>query len=170
MIPESRREQGLFHRRSARENVSVSSLERLSRLRFVDRPRERRATDEKLAQAEVHAPRDVVVSALSGGNQQKLLFARSLLARPMLLVADEPTRGVDVGAKRAIYDLIASLAAEGMGILLISSEIEEILGLSHRVAVMRAGRITTQLSGDEISEQHILRAAFEASPAERGAA
>jgi ABC-type sugar transport system ATPase subunit len=170
MIPESRREQGLFHRRPARENVSVSSLEEFSRLGFVDLRRERRATDEVLIQAQVNAPGDAPVAALSGGNQQKLLFARTLLARPRLLVADEPTRGVDVGAKRAIYDLIASLAAEGMAILLISSEIEEILGLSHRVVVMRAGRVTAELSGEQITEERILRAAFEASVAERDAA
>jgi rhamnose transport system ATP-binding protein len=170
MIPESRREQGLFHRRPARENVSVSTVDELSLGGFVDLRRERRVTDDVLTRATVNAPGDTPVAALSGGNQQKLLFARALLARPLLLVADEPTRGVDVGAKRAIYDLIVALAAEGMGILLISSEIEEVLALSHRVVVMRAGRVTAQLSGDDITEEQILRAAFEASPADTSAA
>ncbi len=82
---------------------------------------------------------------LSGGNQQKLLFARMLLRKPQVLIADEPTRGVDVGAKRAIYDLLASLAADGLGVLLISSDVEEILGLAHRVLVMRAGQIVAEL-------------------------
>ena len=90
-----------------------------------------------------------------------------LLRRPAVLIADEPTRGVDVGAKRAIYDLLAALTGSGMGVLLISSDVEEILGLAHRVLVMRAGRIAAELTGDEATEAAILGAAFGA--AERGA-
>ena len=103
---------------------------------------------------------------LSGGNQQKLLFARVILAAPRVLIADEPTRGVDVGARRAIYDLIAALAARGLGVLLISSDVEEILGLAHRVLVMRTGRIVAELNGDEMTEAAVLGAAF--GSAERG--
>ena len=89
------------------------------------------------------------VRTLSGGNQQKVLFARMLLGEPRLMLADEPTRGVDVGAKRAIYELLVDLAAEaGMAIVLISSELEEILGLAHRVIVMRAGRLVAELEGE----------------------
>jgi rhamnose transport system ATP-binding protein len=102
------------------------------------------------------------VSSLSGGNQQKLLFARMLLCGPAVLVADEPTRGVDVGAKRAISDLLASLADEGLGVLLISSEREEVLGLAHRVLVMRAGRIVGELAGEQMTESAVLGAAFAA--------
>jgi simple sugar transport system ATP-binding protein/ribose transport system ATP-binding protein len=100
------------------------------------------------------------VRQLSGGNQQKVLLARMLLCEPKLVIADEPTRGVDVGAKRAIYEFLVGLAAEGLGVLLISSELEEIIGLSHRVAVMRAGRIVAELSGDALNESSILTAAF----------
>jgi simple sugar transport system ATP-binding protein/ribose transport system ATP-binding protein len=85
-----------------------------------------------------------------------------LLCGPAVLVADEPTRGVDVGAKRAIYDLLASLADEGLGVLLISSELEEVLGLAHRVLVMRAGRIVGELAGQEMTESAVLGAAFAA--------
>ncbi|HWH24655.1 MAG TPA: sugar ABC transporter ATP-binding protein [Candidatus Limnocylindria bacterium] len=170
MIPESRREQGLFHLRSARENVSVASLEQLSRLGFVESRRERTVTDDVIERVDVRAPADAPASALSGGNQQKLLFARTMLVGPRLLVADEPTRGVDVGAKRAIYDLLVGLAADGMAILLISSELEEILGLAHRVLVMRSGRLVAELSRDEMSEQRILAAAFRAPSEQRGAA
>jgi simple sugar transport system ATP-binding protein/ribose transport system ATP-binding protein len=85
-----------------------------------------------------------------------------LLCGPRVLVADEPTRGVDVGAKRAIYDLLASLAEEGLGVLLISSELEEVLGLAHRVLVMRAGRIVGELAGEEMTESAVLGAAFAA--------
>ena len=90
---------------------------------------------------------------LSGGNQQKLMFARALLGEPSVLIADEPTRGIDVGAKREIYELLVALAASGVAILLISSEIEEILGLAHRIVVMRAGRIVAELSGPGMTEE-----------------
>jgi len=100
------------------------------------------------------------VETLSGGNQQKVLLARMLLCGPVVVLADEPTRGVDVGAKRAIYDFIGELASEGLGILFISSEFEEIVGLAHRVLVMRRGRIVDELAGDSITEGRILAAAF----------
>ena len=168
MIPESRKEQGLLLGRSISENVTLSSLAQLSRAGMV-RPRpERRAVRDMLARVDVrgggHA---VVASELSGGNQQKLLFARSLLRDPRVLIADEPTRGVDVGAKRAIYELLASLTESGLSVLLISSDVEEILGLAHRVLVMRAGRIVAELTGDEATEAAIIGAAFGAT--ERGA-
>jgi ABC-type sugar transport system ATPase subunit len=88
------------------------------------------------------------------------MFARAMLGEPRVLVADEPTRGIDVGAKHQIHELLVRLAAEGAAILLISSEIEEVLGLSHRVLVMRAGRIVAELSGDEMNEAAILNASF----------
>jgi len=164
MIPESRKDQGLLLGRSVTENVSLASLGQFSRLGFVRRRAERRAVGQVLERATVRAPSQAaLVAALSGGNQQKVLFARVLLARPRLLIADEPTRGVDVGAKRAIYDLLATLAADGLGVLLISSDMEEILGLAHRVLVMRLGKITAELSGDDLTEAAILGAAFDAA-------
>ena len=168
MIPESRQEQGLLPRRSVTENVSLASLGQFSRLGFVRGRAERGAVGRMLGQVDVRAPSQAApVSTLSGGNQQKLLFARMLLGGPRVLVADEPTRGVDVGAKRAIYDLLTSLAADGLGVLLISSDVEEILGLAHRVLVMRRGRITAELSDGDLTEAAILGAAFDT--AERGA-
>jgi ABC-type sugar transport system ATPase subunit len=129
---------------------------------------ERGAVGRMLGQVDVRAPSQAApVGTLSGGNQQKVLFARMLLCGPRVLVADEPTRGVDVGAKRAIYDLLTSLAADGLGVLLISSDVEEILGLAHRVLVMRRGKITAELSGGDLTEAAILGAAFDT--AERGA-
>jgi ABC-type sugar transport system ATPase subunit len=104
---------------------------------------------------------------LSGGNQQKLLFARSVMCSPKVLIADEPTRGVDVGSKRTIYDLLTEMAEKGMGIVVISSDLEEVLGLAHRVLVMRHGRIITELSGERINEQAVLEAAF-TEPTNRG--
>jgi rhamnose transport system ATP-binding protein len=165
MIPESRRDQGVLRLRPARENVSLSSLPRLSRWGLVDRRSEKAQTAAMLERVSVSAHADAPVATLSGGNQQKVLFARAMLAQPTALIADEPTRGVDIGAKRAIYDVLVELAAEGLAILLISSEMEEILGLSHRVVVMRNGRVTARLGEGEMDEQAILHAAFEAEPA-----
>ena len=163
MIPESRKEDGLLLGRSVNENVSLASLAAVSRYGFVRRGAERRRTREALERWTVRADGPgAPASSLSGGNQQKLLFARMLLCGPQVLVADEPTRGVDVGAKRAIYDLLVSLADEGLGVLLISSELEEVLGLAHRVLVMRAGRIVGELAGEQMTESAVLAAAFAA--------
>jgi simple sugar transport system ATP-binding protein/ribose transport system ATP-binding protein len=179
MIPESRKEQGLLLGRPVRENVSVSALAQVSRAGMMRPGPERRRVRDVLTRVDARVGRtragrnsgggqSVPASALSGGNQQKLLFARSLLRDPAVLIADEPTRGVDVGAKRAIYELLASLTEGGMGVLLISSDVEEILGLAHRVLVMRGGRITAELAGDGITEAAILGAAF-GSDNKRGA-
>jgi simple sugar transport system ATP-binding protein/ribose transport system ATP-binding protein len=168
MIPESRKDQGLLLGRPVRENVSLSTLAQVSRLGMVQPGPERRTVREMLSRVDARGGgQSDPASALSGGNQQKLLFARSLLSDPTVLIADEPTRGVDVGAKRAIYELLTTLTADGLGILLISSDVEEILGLAHRVLVMRGGRVVTELTGENATEAAILGAAFGAN--ERGA-
>ncbi len=100
------------------------------------------------------------VSTLSGGNQQKVLFAKWLVRPPRVLIADEPTRGVDVGAKRQIHQLLVELAAQGMAVLLISSELEEVLGLAHRVLVMRRGRIVAEYRTEEATMEQVMTAAF----------
>ncbi len=161
MIPESRKEQGLLLTRSVLENVSLANLTAVSTAGLVRPGPERRTARAVLTRVDVRGTGPgQVVSALSGGNQQKLLFGRSLLRDPRVLIADEPTRGVDVGAKRAIYELLASLTGGGLGVLLISSDVEEILGLAHRVLVMRGGRVVAELTGDEVTEAAILGAAF----------
>lgn len=162
LLPESRKTQGLVLGRSIAENVTLPHLADVSRLGVVGRRRERREVEEIAGRMGVRAPSVTVpVSHLSGGNQQKVLFAKWLLRQPRVLIADEPTRGVDVGAKRAIYDLLAAVAQRGeMGIVLISSELEEVLALSHRVCVMRAGRIVATLAGGLESEGAVMAAAF----------
>ncbi len=161
MIPESRKDAGLIFTRSVRENVTLARLPELSRFFVVQRGAERREANDILTRCDVRgASLSLRVGALSGGNQQKVLFARMLLCAPRVMLADEPTRGVDIGAKRAIYDILVGLAESGMGILLISSELEEILGLAHRVLVMRRGRIVAELAGDQLNEAAILAAAF----------
>ncbi len=161
MIPESRKDDGLVFRRSTLENATLSRLGSLTTAGVVRRGRERRVGHDVLDRCGVRgASYSAPVGALSGGNQQKVLLARMLLCHPRVVIADEPTRGVDIGAKRAIYDFLVSLAAEGLGVLLISSELDEVIGLSHRVIVMRRGHLVADLEGGAISENAILAAAF----------
>lgn len=161
MIPESRRDQGLILARPILENTSLPWLARFTRWAGLAKRAERQAVTASFAETSVkYAALSDHVDKLSGGNQQKILFARAALGRPRLLIADEPTRGVDVGAKRAIYEMIARLAAQGEAILLISSEIEEIMGLCHRVVVLSRGRVAARLSGADLTEQAVMQAAF----------
>jgi ABC-type sugar transport system ATPase subunit len=161
MLPESRKDQGLLMLRSVRENTTLATLGELSAAGVVRRGRERARARELSKRLDVRAAsQEIPVRSLSGGNQQKVLFAKWLATRPKVLIADEPTRGVDVGAKRQIHELIVGLAADGMGVLLISSEIEEVLGLAHRVLVMRGGRIAGEFAGDEATTDNVMRAAF----------
>lgn len=161
LLPESRKEQGLVMVRSVRENVAMVHLDEVTRGGFIRPAQERRVVGELLASVDTRAASmSMPVSELSGGNQQKVALAKWLLRRPRLLLADEPTRGVDVGAKRAIYRLIHGLAAEGVAVLLISSELEEFFGLAHRTLVVRSGRIVDELPREQADEEAIMRAAF----------
>ena len=163
LLPESRKEQGLLLGRSVKENVTLPHLASFGRLGVLDPSAERRVATEATGRLDVRtATIDAPVWSLSGGNQQKVLFARSLLRSPRLLIVDEPTRGVDVGAKRAIYELIQQLAADGMAVLLISSELDEVVGLAHRILVIREGRVVAELEREGISEEAVLRAALAA--------
>jgi ABC-type sugar transport system ATPase subunit len=165
MLPESRKEQGLFMIRSVRENISIVDVNAIARIGLVDRRAEARRTGALARELDVRtSSQEAMVTTLSGGNQQKVLFAKWLFRRPKLLIADEPTRGVDVGAKRQIHELLIGLAAAGMGVLLISSEIEEVLGLAHRVLVMRAGRLVGEFEGDAATDEAVMTAAFTAGP------
>jgi ABC-type sugar transport system ATPase subunit len=163
MIPESRKEQGLILDRAVRENVSLPYLGDYSTAGVVAQSRERAGVAESIRTVGVRlASLEQRVRALSGGNQQKVLFARWLLSRRPLLIADEPTRGIDVGSKRNVYDLLVELAASGAGVLVISSELEEVLGLAHRILVMRDGRIVGELDGWSASEADVMALAFQA--------
>lgn len=161
LIPESRKDAGLIFGRSSIENATLSRLPSLSALGIVRRARERKEARRVLERCDVRAARfSAPVRTLSGGNQQKVLLARTLLCGPRVLVADEPTRGVDVGAKRAIYDFLTELSADGLGVIVISSELEELLGLAHRILVMRRGRIAGEFVGEQMTESALLNAAF----------
>jgi len=161
MVPEDRKSQGLLMLRSIVDNVTLAHLDQVSTGGVLSLRQERRRARDLIARVDVRASSSSAsVSTLSGGNQQKVLFARWLFRMPLVFIADEPTRGVDVGAKSAIYELIQSLAEQGIGVLLISSEHGEVLGLAHRVLVMRAGRIVAELDQKTMSEDALLHAAF----------
>jgi ABC-type sugar transport system ATPase subunit len=158
-VPEERRSQGLILPFSIKNNITLSILDRISRFGFV--PRAERHTADRFARelsirgAKVSDP----VSRLSGGNQQKVVLAKSLAREPSILLLDEPTRGIDVGAKSEIYRLIDDLAKEGKAILLISSELEEVLSMSDRIVVMREGRVTGEFKRDEATQENVMTAA-----------
>jgi L-arabinose transport system ATP-binding protein len=159
--PEERKAQALLLRRSVRDNVSLAILRRLSRLHVVRRRNERDIARTYTRRLSIRTPSiEQEVGNLSGGNQQKVVLARWLARRPKVLILDEPTRGVDVGAKAEIYSIISDLAAEGMAILVISSELPELLGLSDRIVVMRDGRVSGTLARDEASEERVLTLAM----------
>jgi ABC-type sugar transport system ATPase subunit len=161
LLPESRKDQGLVMIRPVRENVSMAHLGEVSWRGALRMARERLRVAQSMKSVDARAASlSMEISALSGGNQQKAAIAKWLMKTPKVLLADEPTRGIDVGAKRAIYELIHRLAGQGLGVLLISSELEEVLGLAHRVLVVRNGRIVADLVGDAADEETVMRAAF----------
>ncbi len=161
LAPEERKAEGLILIRSVVENASLAILRRLARMGFVDRAKERSAVTKYIEQLDVKTPSlDQEVGKLSGGNQQKVVLARWLASSPKLLILDEPTRGIDVGAKAEIYRLIQDLASQGLAIIVISSELPEVLGLSDRILVMSAGRITGELSAAEATSERILELAM----------
>jgi simple sugar transport system ATP-binding protein/ribose transport system ATP-binding protein len=161
LLPESRKDQGLVMVRPLGENVTMAHLGEVSRRGVLQRRREHRIVDATLRSVDARTTSQALpVSSLSGGNQQKAALAKWLVRTPRLLLADEPTRGIDVGAKRAIYDLIAELADDGLGVLLISSELGEVLGLAHRVIALRAGRIVGEYDGAQADEETVMRAVF----------
>ncbi|QBX35365.1 sugar ABC transporter ATP-binding protein (plasmid) [Paracoccus liaowanqingii] len=159
-LTEDRKGAGLLLDKSLRENLTLPLLETFGRP-LIDRRREEAALDRAIAEFGIRAPaRDMAVGDLSGGNQQKLLLAKVLLPDPRVVIIDEPTRGIDIGTKQQIYTLIARLAAEGRSIIVISSEMPELIGLASRVIVMHAGRIAGELSGTAVTEGGIVRLAM----------
>ncbi|QGV77006.1 sugar ABC transporter ATP-binding protein [Streptomyces ficellus] len=161
LAPEERKAQALFLHRSIRDNTSLVSLDRLRRWRFVRNGEEKAAAQDFSDRLRVRTP-DIEheVRKLSGGNQQKVVLARWLLRKPKVLILDEPTRGIDIGAKAEIYRIIADLARDGVALLVISSELPEVLGLADRIAVMQNGRITGELTRNEATEEAILNLAM----------
>jgi len=157
-LTEDRRGKGLLLRLAPRPNLTLATLGGFLRGPFISTAAEDMALDRAVETFDIKiGDRANPVLSLSGGNQQKLLFAKVLQADPRVVIVDEPTRGVDVGTKQHIYGFIADLAAAGRGVIVVSSEMPELIGVCHRVAVMRAGRIVGVLEGDSITEDEIVR-------------
>ena len=160
LVPEDRRLCGLIVDFNVRENISLPNLESYSSGKIINRTKEMNAARAACKEINIKTPTPEMRAAnLSGGNQQKVVLARWLTFSPRVLIFDEPTRGIDVGAKTEIYQLIRNLAAEGVSVIVISSEMEEVLGISDRIAVMHEGRLTGILERSQFSEEAVMRLA-----------
>jgi ABC-type sugar transport system ATPase subunit len=160
LLTEDRKRLGLLLQLSIRENASLANLDEISRFWLVDKKRERSVVDQYLGGLKLRAGSwEQPVSSLSGGNQQKVLLARWLATKAKVLMFDEPTKGVDVGAKAEIYKVIGDLAAEGLGVVVVSSYLPEVLGLADRVLVMREGTVAGELPAAGATEEDVLRIA-----------
>jgi len=160
LVPEDRRTEGLMMSMSVRENASLATLGLAQRLGFLRTARERTDLATVSRQVALHCPSpETCVSHLSGGNQQKVLLARWLLLHPDILFLDDPTRGIDVGAKQDIYRMVEELSAAGKAVMLVSSELPELLRCCHRILVLREGRVTAIYHATEATQEKIMAAA-----------
>lgn len=162
LAPEDRKASGLVLEMSVRENMTLNSLDRFSRRSRIDFKSERKHTEQWRREFGVKAP-DVEqpVGDLSGGNQQKVVLAKWMTLNPKVMIFDEPTRGIDMGARHEIYQTMVNLAQTGCAILMISSDMEELLGMSHRIAVMCEGHLTGMLEPEDFSEEAIMNLAVQ---------
>lgn len=161
LVPEDRKQQGLILPMTVRTNVGLAALKRNQRrFGFLNDVAEGEESQSMIAKLRIKTPDDgQVVQYLSGGNQQKVVLGKWLAMKPDVLLLDEPTRGIDIGAKQEIYTLMEELAAQGVAILFVSSEMEEILGMSDRTLVMHEGQITGELQRDELTEERVMQLA-----------
>lgn len=162
MVPEDRKGQGLNLGRTAATNIVLPWEETLSRFGMITPGIVQHTAEAQKARFDIRGQIVQPVGRMSGGNQQKVLISKWLVERPKVFIVDEPTRGVDVGAKMAIYEIIRALAAEGVAVVVVSSELEEVLGLSHRILVMSGGRQRGILSRDEATPQRVMSLAVSA--------
>ncbi|WP_245861918.1 sugar ABC transporter ATP-binding protein [Georgenia soli] len=166
LVPEDRKNQGLNLPRSAAENMVLPWEKQLTRRGIVTKSTVAEVAEVKRKEFDIRGRMELPVKSMSGGNQQKVLLAKWLLREPTVFIIDEPTRGVDVGAKSAIYEIIHDLAARGAAVIVVSSELEEVLGLSHRVLVMSGGRQQGILPREEATPQAVIALAFGSDPAD----
>ncbi|MEV6842859.1 sugar ABC transporter ATP-binding protein [Actinoplanes sp. NPDC051411] len=159
LVPEDRQRDGLVQTMSVRDNIVLAIVSRLTRGGLLSGGAEQRTAADKVKDLAIKIPGlSATVTALSGGNQQKVVLARALLTEPVVLLLDEPTRGVDVGAKSQIAALMADLAAQGFGVLFISSELAEVIAMADRVLVMARGRITAEFTAENVTEEALVTA------------
>jgi ABC-type sugar transport system ATPase subunit len=160
LITEDRKAQGLVLGMSVRENVTLAHLERFSRGGFVDVNAEEKIAAEEIAELRIRTPdAEQLARNLSGGTQQKVVLAKWLIGDAKVYLFDEPTRGIDVGAKAEIYALMLELLARGAGIVMVSSELPEVLGMSHRVLVIRDGGVRAEFTRDRATPENVMAAA-----------
>lgn len=160
-LTEDRKDQGIIPISSVRDNMSIVMLDRLKKGPFLDRAKENSFTKENVRRYDIKTPSIFKkISELSGGNQQKVLIARWLSMGPKILILDEPTKGVDVGAKSEIYKLIRGMANSGISVILISSELPEIIGLSDRIEVMKSGKLVREVSRESATEEALIHFAM----------
>lgn len=156
LVPEDRKEIGLVLRQNVNENISITVVNKMQKLGFIDQRKEKKLSTHYVEKLSIKTPGIYQkVQYLSGGNQQRVVISKWLATSPKILIIDEPTRGIDVNAKSEIHRLLDSLAAEGIAILMISSELPEILALSDRIAVMYQGSITAILDRKDANEEII---------------
>jgi erythritol transport system ATP-binding protein len=159
LVPEDRQRDGLVQTMSVRDNILLATIGRLTRAGLLRGSAEQRTAGDKAGELSIRSPGlSALVTALSGGNQQKVVLARALLTEPIVLLLDEPTRGIDVGAKAQIGALMADLAAQGFGVLFISSELAEVIAMADRVLVMARGRITAEFDAADVTEEALVAA------------
>ncbi|MDK7253977.1 ribose ABC transporter ATP-binding protein RbsA [Haemophilus sp. UMB1048] len=160
-ISEDRKGDGLILGMSVKENMSLTALDHFSKVGRIRHDSEQLAVDDFILMFNIKTPsRDQQIGLLSGGNQQKVAIAKGLMTRPNVLILDEPTRGVDVGAKKEIYQLINKFKQDGLSIIIVSSEMPEVLGMSDRILVMREGRISGEFSREDATQEKLLAAAI----------
>ncbi|MFH0133908.1 sugar ABC transporter ATP-binding protein [Variovorax sp. VaC1] len=159
LVPEDRKQQGCFLSHSIRQNMTLPSLGRLSKMRwFVDEAAETRLIEEYRRKLSIKMSSDkVTIGTLSGGNQQKVLLARSMALNPKVLIVDEPTRGIDVGAKAEVHQVLFDMAAQGVAVIVISSELPEVMAVSDRIVTFMNGVITGSTPGGEATEEQLMR-------------
>jgi ABC-type sugar transport system ATPase subunit len=161
LVTEDRKRSGLALEQSVMENITLPQLPRLKKGLFIDARERQRLTEKYIEDIRVKTPSSAqLVGNLSGGNQQKVVLSKWLMGHPKVLILDEPTRGIDVGSKSEIYGLISELASEGVGVILVSSEMSEILGVSDRIITIHEGRIAAEFITKEATDRQILAAAF----------
>lgn len=159
-VPSDRHRQGIVRQLSVRFNISLSILKRISRHSLIRRKQEDEVVEEYIRKLQIKCAGDEqILNTLSGGNQQKVVISKWLATQPHVLILNDPTRGVDVGAKAEIYRIISELSASGMGVVITSSDIDEILGMSDRILVFKKGRITQEVTREEATMQGLLAAA-----------
>jgi erythritol transport system ATP-binding protein len=157
LVPEDRQRDGLVPTMSVRENILIATVGRLTRAGLLRGGQEQRIAAAKVAELAIKTPGlAAAVTSLSGGNQQKVVLARALLTEPVVLLLDEPTRGIDVGAKAQIAELMADLAGRGFGVLFVSSELAEVTAMADRVLVMARGRITAEFTAATVTEEALV--------------